>query len=75
VTSIGFEYGRIFLPGVNNGLVRRFPCQGLEVFGEIEGTHKGQHMSFQAVQVGVVKGLDGGFLDGAVHAFGLPVRP
>ena len=29
VTGIGFEYSRVFLPGVNNGLVGRFPSQRL----------------------------------------------
>ena len=32
-------------------------------------------MRFQALQFRVMKGLDGGFLNGAVHALGLPVRP
>ena len=56
VTRIGFEYSRIFLPSLNNGLIRRFPSQRFEVLGKVKGTHKGEHMRFQAFQVGVVKG-------------------
>jgi len=37
VTGIGFEYSRVFLPGLNNGLVGRFPSERLEVLGKIEG--------------------------------------
>ena len=75
MTRLGFEYSRVFLPGLNNGLVRRFPSQRLEVFGKVEGAHESEHMGFQALQVRVVKGLDSGFFDRAVHALGLPVRP
>ena len=75
VTRVGFKYSRIFLPRLNKSLVRRFPSQRFEVLGKVKGTHKGQHMRFQALQVKVMKGLDGGFLDGAVHALGLPVCP
>jgi hypothetical protein len=41
----------------------------------MEGVYEGEHISFQALQVRVVEGLDGGFLDSAVHPLGLPVRP
>jgi len=75
VTGIGFEYSRVFLPGLNNGLVGGFPSERLEVLGKIESANKGEHMGFQALQVRIVEGLDGGFLDGAVHPLSLPVRP
>ena len=58
VTGIGFEYSRVFLPSIHNGLVGRFPSQCFEMFGKVKGTHKGLHMCFQAFQVGIVKGLD-----------------
>ena len=45
------------------------------MLGKVKGTHKGLHMGFQAFQVGIVKGLDRGFFDGAVHALGLPICP
>ena len=75
VTRVGFEYSRVFLPGIHNGLVGCFPSQGLEVSGKVKGANESEHMGFQALQVRVVESLDGGFLDGAVHPFGLPVRP
>ena len=50
----------VFLPSVNNGLARRFPSQRFEVLGKIESAYEGEHMSVQALQVSVVKGLDGG---------------
>ena len=75
MTGIGFEYSRVFLPRVNNGLVRRFPPERFEMLGKIESANEGEHMGFQALQVRVVEGLDRGFLDGAVHPLGLPVRP
>ena len=76
MTRVGFEYSRIFLPRLNKSLVRRFPSQRFEVLGKVKRTHKGQHMRFQALPgQGNERGLDGGFLDGAVHALGLPVCP
>ena len=65
----------VFLPSVNNGLARRFPSQRFEVLGKIESAYEGEHMSVQALHVSVVKGLDGGLPDCAVHPPGLPVRP
>ena len=56
VTRVGFKYSRIFLPRLNKSLVRRFPSQRFEVLGKVKGTHKGQHMRFQALQVKVMKG-------------------
>ena len=44
------------MPSLNNGLIRHFTSQGLEVLGKIEGTNEGEHMRFQAFQVRVVKG-------------------
>ena len=55
VTRVGFKYSRIFLPSLNNGLIRRFPSQRFEVLGKVKGTHKGQHMRFQAFQVGAYR--------------------
>ena len=75
MTGIGFEYSRVFLPSLRNGLVRRFPSRRFEVFGKVEGANESEHMRFETIQVGVVKGLDGRVLDRAVHALGLPVRP
>ena len=75
VTRVSLEYSRIFLPSVNNGLVGRFPFQGLQMFGKVEGTHEAQDVGLEALKIGVMKGLDGGFLDRAVHALGLPVCP
>ena len=63
-----------FLPGVNNGLVRRFPSQRFEVLGKIQGADVGEHMRFQAFQIQVMKGFEGGIFNGAVHPLGLPVR-
>ena len=46
------------------------------MLGKIEGTDEGEHMRVQALPgQGSERGLDGGVLDGAVHALGLPVRP
>lgn len=74
VTGISFEYSRVFLPSIHNGLVRRFPSQRLQVFGKFEGAGVGQHMSAQALQVAIVEGFDSGILDSAVHSLGLPIR-
>ena len=61
MTRVGIENSRVFLPGFNNGLIRRFLSQGLEMFGKVKGIHKGQHMRPEAAQVRVVESLDGGF--------------
>ena len=75
MTRIGFEHSRIFLPGVNNGLVRRFLLQCFEMFGKVKGIHEGKYMRFQVLQIRVMKGLDSGFFGSAVHALGLPIFP
>ena len=43
------------------------------MLGKVKGTHKGQHMRPEAIQVKVVESFDGGFLDRAVQPLGLPV--
>ena len=58
VKGIRFEYSRVFLPGDNNGLAGCFPSQRLEVFCEVEGADVVQDMCFQALQAGVVEGLE-----------------
>ena len=72
MTGIGFKYSQVFLSSVNNSLVRRFPSQRFGMLEKIEGVYEGEHMSVQALQVRVVQGLDGGFLELAVHPLGLP---
>ena len=74
MTGIGFEHSQVFLPSVNIGLVRRFPSQRFEVLGKVENANESEYMGFQALQARVVEGFDGGFLDRAAHAPGLPVR-
>jgi hypothetical protein len=54
VTRVGIENSRVFLSGFNNGLIRRFLSQGLEVFGKVKGTHKGQHIRPEAAQARVI---------------------
>ena len=49
--------------------------EGLESSGEVVGSQKVGQVPFELV-VGVVEeAFDGGFLDGAIHAFDLPVGP
>ena len=75
VTRLGFEYSRGFLPGLNDCLLRRFPSQRLEVLGKVKSAHESEHMRFQALQVRVMKSLDGGFFDRVSHPLGLPICP
>ena len=46
VTGIGFEYNQVFLPGLNNALLGRFPTERLQMLGKVEGANKGQYMRF-----------------------------
>ncbi len=45
------------------------------MLGEVVGRHESQDVGLETVEVWVVERLDGGFLDGAVHPFGLTVGP
>ena len=45
------------------------------MFGEVVGLDEGQDVGPESLEVGVMEGLDGGFLDGAVHPLGLAVGP
>lgn len=49
VTRIGFEYSRVLLPSLNNGLIRRFPSDRPEVPGKAKGAHEGEHMRLEAL--------------------------
>ena len=60
MTGIGFRYSRIFLPGLHNGLVRRFPFQRFEVLGKVEGADEGERMRLQALQIRAMEGFDRG---------------
>ena len=75
VTGFEFEDVERFGPGLAERLERRFPAYGFEVFGEIVCRPESKNLGLQAFQVLVVERLDGGFLDGSVHAFGLAIGP
>ena len=42
---------------------------------KLVGRHKSKDLGLQAFQALVVERLDGSFLDGSVHAFGLSIGP
>jgi hypothetical protein len=56
-------------------LVGREPLQSFEPTGEVVGGDEVRQGRAQLVVRGVVEALDGGFLDGAVHALDLTIRP
>jgi hypothetical protein len=56
-------------------LVGREPLQGFEATGEVVSLDEVIHVRAQLVVRGVVEPLDRCFLDGAVHALDLPIRP
>ena len=60
-------------PGVADGFEGRSPSKRFEVLGKIVCRDERQDVSLEAIEVWIVERLDGGFLDGAVHAFGLAV--
>ena len=45
------------------------------MFGEVVGGDEAEHVSFEAFEVVVVEGFDGGILHSAVHPLGLTVGP
>jgi len=45
------------------------------VFAEVVGGDEGEDVGLLAREAGIVEDLDRGVLDGAVHSFGLTVRP
>lgn len=62
-------------PEFFDGFVGRPEPQGLELLGEFVGDEPVLHMPAHLIDRGVVEGLDGRFLDGSHHAFGLAVGP
>ena len=62
-------------PGVADGFKWGLPADGFEVLGEVVCRHESNDVGFEAFEVGIVKRLDGRFLDRPVHAFGLAVGP
>ena len=75
MVRVDFEPCWLFGPGVADGLEGGSPSQRLEVLGEVVGGDEGQHMGLEGLEVRIVEGFDGGFLDRAVHALGLSVGP
>jgi len=75
VVRVDTKGGGVLGPGIADCLEGGSPSQRLEVPGEVVGSDKGQDMSLQRLKVGVVEGLGGGLLDGAVHPLCLTVGP
>ncbi len=66
---------RFFCPSIANGLVGCETFEGLQAPGEVIGADEVIEVGAQVIMVAVVDARDGGILDGAVHAFDLPVGP
>jgi hypothetical protein len=62
-------------PSFTDKLVGREPLQSLEPTSEVVGGHTVGKVGAQLVVRGIVEPLDRGFLDGAVHALDLSIRP
>ncbi|WP_231379988.1 hypothetical protein [Polaromonas sp. CG_9.11] len=75
MTGIRFEYSRVFLPAINDALVKSFPSQRLEMFGKNKGVPESEHIRFQVVQSRAAKNLGRGFLDGMDAPLGLTICP
>src|SRR5215217_7180729 len=75
VVRVDLEGRSVPGPGVADRLERGPPAQRLEVLGEVVGPHEGEDMRLQRLEAGVVEGLDGGLLDGAVHPLRLTIGP
>jgi hypothetical protein len=58
-----------------DGFERCFEAQRLELLGVVVGQQPVADMASQVGQRCVKEGADGRFLDGAHHAFGLPIGP
>ncbi len=65
----------LFCPCFADWFVGREPLEGLQSAGKIIGADEVGEVGAQLIVRRVVEALDGGFLDGAVHALDLPVRP
>src|SRR3954453_2197166 len=66
---------RLECPSFADELVGREALQGLEPAPEVVGGDEVSQVRAQLVVRGVVEPLDRGFLDGAVHALDLSIRP
>src|SRR3954463_16110415 len=66
---------RLACPLFTDERVGREPLQGLEPAPEVVGGDEVRHVRAQLVVRGVVEPLNRGFLDGAVHALDLSIRP
>jgi len=70
-----FKAEGFFLPAGTDELVDGEAVERFEAFGEVVGVEEGGQMFLQVGMGQVVVGADGGFLEGAVHAFDLAVGP
>jgi DNA sulfur modification protein DndC len=75
VVRVDGERRRVFCPSIADGLEWRAPSQRLEVLGEVVRPDESEDVRLERVETGVVEGLDGGVLDGAVHSLRLSVGP
>ena len=50
-----------------------FPPDGSLMLCKVVSRHESKDVLLEAFKVGIVERLDGGVLDGAVHAFGLAI--
>ena len=66
---------RLNLPAFADEFVNGKSAEGLESLGEVIGGDEVAEVSSQLIVAVVVVALDGGLLDGPVHAFDLPVGP
>ena len=65
----------LVLPGFTDEFVDRKTAEGLQPFGEVVGGEKVNQVGTELCVAVVVVALNGGFLDGAVHALDLSVGP
>lgn len=63
------------MEGGANELERGKTGECFEAFGEVVGIEECVEMLSELIVMEVVVGADGGFFDGAVHAFDLAVGP
>lgn len=73
--GVDSESLRFRCPSFADELVRREALERLQSSPEVVGDDEVGKMLFQLRVIVVVEALDGGVLDGSVHAFNLSVRP
>ncbi len=66
---------RVFLPGSADELVGSKALECLEALGEVVSHQEGPDVFLEVLMGLVIELLDGGFFQGAVHAFDLAVGP